>query len=48
MAGTLAGCVVVVDRLLTLLIGTKAFAEKAAHANRTVVKSLEAEIIVVS
>lgn len=48
MLVTLATGVVAVDRLLTLLVGTKAFAEKTTHATRRVVKILDAEIIVVS
>jgi hypothetical protein len=42
--------VAAVDRMLTLfVVGAKAVAEKATHANNTrrVVKSLDAEIIVV-
>jgi hypothetical protein len=45
---TLAAGVITVDRLLTLFVGAKAVAEKATHANIRVVKSLVAEIIVVS
>lgn len=48
MGVTLGAGVVAVDRLLTLLVGTKAVAEKTTHANMRVVKSLEGEIIVFS